>query len=135
MLKCRFLSSKDANYLHLVEKISPKVLISLVCKILANLYLSKQFYSTIPFFSADPQILKSSLNHFYIPAGSLIHKISDCVKVMFGIFERNFHFGNFVGPVEMSKWAHVLGAIKLTGPRRASHWLCEPKHISFWLPE
>lgn len=36
--------------------------------------------------------------------------------------------------MEMSKWAYLLGAIKLSGPRRAPHRLCELKYVSLWLP-
>lgn len=75
-LKCRFLSNRAANYLSLVEKISPKVMISLLYKILANLYLIKQFYFSIHFLVLiNTQLLKCSLNHFYVPAGSLINEL------------------------------------------------------------
>lgn len=54
---------------------------------------------------------------------------------MFITFQKNLHFGSFVGPMEMSRWTHLLGAIKLSGPRRAPHRLCRPKQVSWWLPE
>lgn len=123
MSKCRFLSSRDANYLHLVEM----VITSLLCKILASLYLQAILFHHFFFFGTDTQSLKSSLKHLSIPFGSLIYEIPDCLKVMFITFKINFHFGSLVGPMEMSKWAHLLGAIKLSGPRRVPHWLWEPR--------